>query len=66
MKSYQDIHFANVGKQEKTRGLYHVLERRYFNFNYRTCWKILVIHTAPTVHVSDGTADVVDVVYVNM
>jgi hypothetical protein len=35
---------------KKTRGLYHVFERRYLNFSFRTFLKILVIHTAPTVH----------------
>jgi hypothetical protein len=34
---------------KKTRGLYHVFERRYLNFSSRTFLKILVIHTAPTV-----------------
>ncbi len=30
---------------EKTRGLYHVFERKYLNFSSRTFLKILVIHT---------------------
>ncbi len=64
-KFYQDIHFANVGKKKKTRGLYRVLERRYLNFNDRTFLKILVIHTAPTVKPTrtNCTVDAVTIVY---
>jgi hypothetical protein len=39
---------------KKTRGLYHVFERRYLNFSSRTFLKILVIHTAPTVDVLEN------------
>ena len=42
------IPFAIVCTMKKTRGLYHVCERRYLNFSCRNFLEILDIHTAPT------------------
>ncbi len=44
-----DIAAANVCIMKKTRGLYHVYERRYFNFTPGRFSEIVAILTAPAV-----------------
>ncbi len=44
-----DIAAANVCTKKKTRGLYHVSERRYFNFSPGRFSEIVAILTAPAV-----------------
>jgi hypothetical protein len=47
--SLTDIAAANVCTMKKTRGLYHVPERRYFNFGPGRFSEIVAILTAPAV-----------------
>jgi hypothetical protein len=47
--SLTDVAAANVCTIKKTRGLYHVPERRYFNFRPGRFSEIVAILTAPAV-----------------
>jgi hypothetical protein len=47
--SLTDIAAANVCIMKKTRGLYHVPERRYFSFSPGRFSEIVAILTAPAV-----------------
>ncbi len=58
--SLTDIAAANVCIMKKTRGLYHVSERRYFNFSPGPFSEIVAILTAPAVLKSEvGTKSVI-------
>jgi hypothetical protein len=50
--SLTDIAAANVCTMQKTRGLYHVSERRNFNFSPSRFSEIVAILTAPAVKAS--------------
>jgi hypothetical protein len=45
--SLTDVAVANLYTMKKTRGLYHVPERRYFNFSAGRFSEIVAILTAP-------------------
>jgi hypothetical protein len=47
--SLTDVAAANVCTMKKTRGLYHVPERRYFNFSPGRFSEIVAILTTPAV-----------------
>ncbi len=48
--SLTNVAAANVCTMKKTRGLYHVPERRYFNFSPGRFSEIVAILTAPAVY----------------
>jgi hypothetical protein len=54
ISSLIDIAAANVCTMKKTRGLYPVSERRYFNFSPGHFSEIVAILTVPAVSISFG------------